>query len=282
VNLSTRFIALLVVTVLVGIGMNSAVASADTPETTWDHVNVALVDSTVYHDVSLAWKLEGYSLEITKSDGERINVGPMAVTKITDRNGLDITNDVADLSPATNAKFALLGDKKTIPFQFKAMFLAGVSGVLTNTDDSHKPLGAVLVATRIALDERAHFSLFYRRQQVAESISAGGGSFSTNAHEIHLLLGLRTTHPRRNNNYGYMEAGVALINFDQRYDNNSNSWVSNNSNEVGLTLQGGVVIPFSENFAVDLSGILEYRPSLVIDGGESGIMVGLNVALVNF
>jgi len=90
------------------------------------------------------------------------------------------------------------------------------------------------------------------------------------------------THPRRNDNYGYMEAGVILINFDQRFDNENKVWISDDTGDLGVVVQGGVAIPISENFAIDLNGILEYRPSLIIHGGESAILLGLNIALAYF
>ena len=48
-------------------------------------------------------------------------------------------------------------------------------------------------------------------------LSAAGETFSTDAYEIPLMLGMRMTHPRRNNNYGYMEAGVIFVDYDQRF-----------------------------------------------------------------
>jgi len=273
---------ILIVIVLIGSGMTSTTVIADSQEIKWDHVNVALADETVYNDVTVAWKLEGYSMEITRADGVRVNISPTLIAKITDSDGVDITNEVAGLSPATDMSFALLGDEKTIPFQFKIMILAGLSGALTNADDSHKPLGAGYAGARFGFSDKIHASVIYRRQNVVESTSAAGGSFSTDAHEIHLMLGTRMTHPRRNDNYGYMEAGVILINFDQRFDNENKVWISDDTGDLGVVVQGGVAIPISENFAIDLNGILEYRPSLIIHGGESAILLGLNIALAYF
>ena len=135
----------------------------------WEGVTVHTEDGGALENVSVEWILEGYNLRVTAADGSRTVLGPLRVTSIIDAGGRDITNEVAEACPADDVHFALLGDARTVPFTFKAMFEVGCSGAYAIGDGAGGAVGAVYGGLRVAGGERFHVHLAYRRQHLAEA-----------------------------------------------------------------------------------------------------------------
>ena len=82
-----------------------------------------------------------------------------------------------------------------------------------------------------------------------------------------------------NNNFSYVEMGLSLIGYDNRFNEESGAWVGGGVSGPGVTVQGGVVIPFSSRVGLDLGGTFMVRPPLVEDSRDPGLLFGLNAAL---
>lgn len=254
------------------------VASAE-DEQGWTNVTVIMADGTRHENVTVSWALEGYQLALIAQDGTGIMLGPLNIASIQDASGSDITQAVADVCPADDVGFALLGDDRTVPFTFKVMLGAGGSGAMTTGDGSGSPVWAGFAGLRIGGVKRMHLHALYRRQQMAAAYGASGGQVTGASHEIHIMLGYRLKHPLENNNYAYLEAGLALMDYDQKISTAGGGEIPSAGWESGLTVQGGAVLPLSDSFAVDLGALFMVRPPLVEDGGSQGMLFGLNVGL---
>ena len=272
--------AILVFSLAVGLVIPSVTAAADPADpAAWQHVSVTMVDGVEHRDVTLTWALEGYSIKLVSPEGEETLLSPTRIVAILDSGGHEITDQVADASPATDASFALLGEGRVTPFLFDLMLTVGVSGTMNKGEGSFHFGGAALAGARISLGSRTHIHLLYRRQGITEEAHGYGGTISTNANELNLLFGLRLNHPRKNNNYSYIEMGLSLIGYDNRFNEESGAWVGGGVSGPGVTVQGGVVIPFSSRVGLDLGGIFMVRPPLVEDSRDPGLLFGLNAAL---
>ncbi len=245
----------------------------------WHHVSVTTADSTLYEDVSLAWGLSGYSINLTAADGTKTVLSPSQVASIRDSTGADITNAVAEASPADDVGFALIGDERAVPFEFNVLLAAGGTGGLIKGEGSFSPTGAFLAGARISLGSHAHINLMYRRQRVVETVSANAMEISGNTNELHFLVGYRTTPSLQNPNYSYLELGVALIQFSKMFNADRLAWTDDGGSGLGVTLQGGLVIPLSSKVGLDLGGIFMMRPTLVEDISTPGLLIGINAAL---
>ena len=255
-----------------------AVADQPVPRS-WQHVSVTTSEGSLYEDVSLAWGLSGYSINLTAADGTETVLSPSQVASIRDSSGTDITNAVAEASPATDVGFSLIGDERAVPFQFNVLLAAGGTGGLIKGDGNFSPTGAFLAGARINLGSHAHLNLMYRRQRVVETVHTNNTEISANTNELHFLLGYRTTPSLQNPNYSYLELGVALVQFSEMFNADRLDWTDDGGSGLGVTLQGGLVIPLSQKVGLDLGGILMVRPTLVEDTSSPGLLIGINAAL---
>lgn len=253
-------------------------AGQDDP-VSWPHVSVTTISGTNYDDVSVTWTLAGYSIKLTHADGTEIDLRPSQVETIRDSTGLDITNAVAEASGATDVNFALIGDERIVPFEFGLMLTVGGSGAMYQADGGFDPTFAFIGGARASLSSWFYLSAQYRRQRVVEPVHSLGIDVSTDTNELHFLVGFRVTHPRENNNYHYVELGVSVVQFPERFNAERGTWNDSGSTDTGFTLQGGVVFPFSSRVGLDLGGTFMLRPALVEDSTNTGLLLGINVAL---
>jgi hypothetical protein len=114
---------------------------------------------------------------------------------------------------------------------------------------------------------------------LTEAVHSLGGEITSNANELHFLMGFRTNHPRENNNYLFVELGAALIQFEDRFNEEREAWNDKGGTAVGATVQGGVVFALSPRWGLDLSGILMVRPTLIEDSADPGLLFGINLGL---
>ena len=245
----------------------------------WHHVGVTTSEGALHEDVTLAWGLSGYSIILTAADGTETVLSPSQVASIRDSSGADITNAVADASPATDVGFALIGDERAVPFEFSVLLAAGGTGGLIKGDGGFSPTGAIIAGARVSLGSHAHLNFMYRRQRVVETVHTNDTEISGNANELHFLVGYRTTPSLQNPNYSYLEMGVALVQFSRMFNSDRLEWTDDGGSGLGVTLQGGLVLPLSSRVGLDLGGIVMMRPTLVEDISTPGLLVGINAAL---
>ena len=255
-------------------------AFADQPSPrSWHHVSVTTSEGALHEDVTLAWGLSGYSINLTAADGTETVLSPSQVASIRDSSGADITNAVADASPATDVGFALIGDERAVPFEFNVLLAAGGTGGLIKGDGGFSPTGAIIAGARVSLGSHAHLNFMYRRQRVVETVHTNDTEISGNTNELHFLVGYRTTPSLQNPNYSYLEMGVALVQFSRMFNSDRLEWTDDGGSGLGVTLQGGLVLPLSSRVGLDLGGIVMMRPTLVEDISTPGLLVGINAAL---
>ena len=253
--------------------------AGQTDPVSWPHVTVSTTSGTVFEDVTVAWSLAGYSLKITHDDGRESELRPSEVATIRNAAGQDITNTVAEANPATDVNFALIGDQRIIPFEFALMLTGGGSGAMYQAGGDMDPTWSIFGGARISLGSRIYVNAQYRRQRVVEPVHAVGGEVSTDTNELHMMVGFRVTHPRENNNYHYVELGVSVISFPERFNAERGTWNDRGGSGAGFTLQGGVVYPISLRVGLDLGGTFMLRPALIEDSGNTGLLLGINAAL---
>ncbi len=255
-------------------------AFADQPAPrSWHHVSVTTSEGALHEDVTLAWGLSGFSINLTAADGTETVLSPSQVASIRDSSGADITNAVADASPATDVGFALIGDERAVPFEFSVLLAAGGTGGLIKGDGGFSPTGAIIAGARVSLGSHAHLNFMYRRQRVVETVHTNDTEISGNTNEFHFLVGYRTTPSLQNPNYSYLEMGVALVQFSRMFNSDRLEWTDDGGSGLGVTLQGGLVLPLSSRVGLDLGGIVMMRPTLVEDISTPGLLVGINAAL---
>jgi hypothetical protein len=245
----------------------------------WTHVTVLQVGGRVHDDVTLAWALDGFLLELAAGDGTVTSLSPDQVDKVKDGLGRDITDAVGEACPATGITYRLLGQGKNVPFVFAVMGDLGCGSAVTTDSGDLSPLLTLVGGARFSVGERLHLRVGYRRQRLVESTLVSGGDIETDADELHLLLGTRMSHPRENNNYSYLEGGVALIRFDQRFADGSGTVPADDLTGVGATLQGGVVLRLSAHLGLDVGGLVMARPGLIVGSTSRNLMFGINTAL---
>lgn len=245
----------------------------------WPHVSVLQVGGRVYDDVTLSWALDGFLLELATGDGTVTSLSPDQVDKVKDGLGRDITDAVGEACPATGLTYRLLGQGKNVPFVFAVMVDLGCGSAVTTDSGDFSPLATLLGGVRFNASKRLHLRVGYRRQRLVESTSVAGGEIETDADELHLLLGTRMSHPRENNNYSYLEGGVALIRFDERFADGSGTVPADDRTGLGATLQGGVVLRLSAHLGLDVGGLVMARPGLIVESTGPNLMFGVNAAL---
>jgi len=247
-------------------------------ETVWPDCTVEMVDGTVYEHVDVTWKLDGFMLGLRTAGREEINLSPRDVARIHDADGRHITEEVADASPA-DTHFALLGRRRVEPTGLGLAADLGGSLSFTSGFGGFTTAGAVFVGVRQGLSHRVHLRLQYRRQGVREYVPELADPLSVHTHEIALLAGYRPVHPRRNRNYSYLEAGPVLVAWDRRWNGNAGSTVDGGDPAVGFLLRAGVLLRFSDHLGLDLGGFASVRPSVAVDADDTGVVIGLNLAV---
>jgi hypothetical protein len=262
---------------LVGVLPHHATAAPDTA-TSWTHVTVVATDGARHADVSLAWALGGYLLELTGSDGTVSTLAPLQVRAVLAFDGRDITDEVGAACPADDIDFQLLGEGSRVPFVFGAMIDAGFGGAVGNAEDGGSVTPVGLAGVRIAASERVHLRVGVRRLQQAEGTEVSGVNVEAHATDLLVMVGARLKHPRENDNYSYLEGGLVWTHFDQTFDAMGVITANDATNNPGLTVQGGAVLPLGPRLGVDISGLLMLRPSLITDNDHS-LHAGINVAL---
>lgn len=264
-------------TMIVALAMTATAVAAAPPA--WTHATVVTVGGPVHEDVTLTWALDGFLLELTSRDGAVTTLSPDQVDKVKDGLGRDITDEVGAACPATGITYRLLGKGRTVPFRFGIMADVGGGPAWTTGSDDFAPSLAWLGGVRFRVGERAHLRAGYRRCRVVESTSVADSEVEATTDELHLLVGVRMSHPRENNNYSYVEGGVAFIRFDARFAGESGAEPSDDLMDLGATLQGGVVLPLSKRVGLDLGGLAMLRPTLSSSSTGPTLMVGINAAL---
>jgi len=232
-----------------------------------------------HEDVTLAWALDGFLLELTSRDGAVTTLNPDQVDRVKDGLGRDITDEVGAACPATGITYRLLGKGRTVPFTFAIMADAGGGPAWTTGSGDFTPSLAPLGGVRVRLGERVHVRAGYRRHKVAELTAIADREVSSTTDELHLLAGVRMSHPRENNNYSYLEGGVAFIRFDERFGGETGAEPSDDRSAMGAVIQGGVVLPLSKHVGVDVGGLAMLRPTLSSRSTGPLLMVGINAAL---
>lgn len=246
--------------------------------TAWPHVTVVARDGARHADVSLAWALDGYLLELTGRDGAVTTLAPMQVGTVLAADGRDITEEVGRACPATDVDFRLLGAGTRRPFSFTTMADVGGGGVLSNADGAGGPDAVLQAGLRVRAGRSLHVRLGLRRLSLSEGVGATGDVFSATSTDLLLMVGGRLKHPRENDNYSYLEAGVALVHLSDRLGGEDGTESPGGRTESAFAAQGGVVLPLDRTWGLDLGAGLTARPSLRQDG-DLRLELGLNVAL---
>ena len=269
-----HFCALLIlmISLLPAVGL----ASAPAP---WPDCTVTLLDGTVYENVDVAWKLEGFLVRLTTADRREINLNPREIATIHDAEGRHITREVADASPS-DADFAVLGEHKDEPLRLGLSADLGATGGMSGGYSGMVWSGGWFAGARYAFSERFHVRAQYSNYYLREHVPHRSDPMATWTDEVSLLLGYQILHPRRNRNLTYIELGPALVNWRERYDPETGSIIEGGDPGVGGLLRGGVILPVSSRFAVDLGAQFSLRPSVVVGADDLGWVVGVQVAVV--
>ena len=250
-------------------------ASAPAP---WPDCTVTLLDGTVYEHVEVAWKLEGFLVRLTTADRREINLNPREIATIHDAQGRHITQEVADASPA-DAGFPVLGAHKDEPLRLGLSADVGAAGGMSGGYSGMVWSGGWFAGVRYAFAERFHVRAQYSNYYVREHVPHRSSPMETWTDEVSLLLGYQPIHPRRNRNYTYIELGPVLVNWRERYDPETASIIEGGDPGVGGLLRGGVILPVSSRFVVDLGAQFSLRPSVVEGADDLGWVFGVYVAV---
>ena len=261
--------------------MALAMGAAATDDQRWYGVTVITIDGTVYEDVELTWKLDGFLLRLLDANHTETDLNPRIVANIVTADGRDITREVADASPST-ADFTVLGDLSSEPFVLAWSLDAGGSAGFTSGYGGLEASGAWFAGLRRGLGDRFHLRLQYRSQYVRERVPAHGAVLATWTDELSLLVGYRPIHPRRNRNLIYLELGPVAVRWRQGYDPRTGLLVDSDVVEAGVVLRGGVLFPLSSRFGLDVGSVISARPPLASGSDKVGWVLGLNVALAVF
>jgi len=162
----------------------------------WPDCRVLLVDGTVHEHVAVAWKLEGFLIGLTTADRTEINIYPRDVATIHAADGRDITQEVADASPAAMAH-DMFGSRRMEPLEpGLAVDLGGSFGASSGYGGMHAA-GNGFVGVRRPLAPRFHLRAQYTLQRVREDLPDGFGLGAVWTDEVAVLVGYRAIHPRR-------------------------------------------------------------------------------------
>lgn len=244
----------------------------------WPHVTVERKDGSLVRDVTLAWVLDGFLLEATAGDGSVTTLAPSQVRAVLAADGRDVTDEVGAACPARDVDFRLLGSRARRPFLFALMGDAGVGVAVGNSPGGGDPVPVLLGGLRVAVAGPLHVRLGLRRQDLEQAAGTGGGLRSSAGTDLLLLLGGRLRQPRDNDNFAYLEGGVLLARFDERFAGDDGGAVSDERSAAGVLAQGGVVLPLSPTRGVDVGLALMSRPPLIAGTG-SNFAISLNLAL---
>lgn len=255
----------------------AAAAVAATPPA-WDHVKVERRDGTALEDVRLAWVLDGYLLEATAADGSVTTLAPTHVLAVRAADGRDLTAEVGDACPATDVDFRLLGDDARVPFDFGLMVDLGGALALSAAREGGAPRPVLLGGLRAAVGSGAHIRVGLRRQGLVQGAPLGGPVRESASTDFCLLVGGRILHPRENDNYPYVEAGVMLVRFDERFRGDDGRSPSTVMNAAAFLAQGGAVLPLWPGRGLDVGAAVAIRPPL-IEGAGVVYEFSVNVAL---
>lgn len=253
---------------------SATVSAADS----WPHVTVERKDGTIVRDVTLAWVLDGFLLEATAGDGSVTTLAPAQVRAVRGPDGRDLTDEVGAACPAQDVDFSLLGRRARRPFVFAWMGDAGAGLAVGSSPGGGDPVPVLRGGLRVAAGERLHVRLGLRRQHLEQEAAMGGRRRDSASTDLLLLLGGRLKHPRENDNFAYLEGGVLLAGFDERFTGDDAAGVSADRQASGLLAQGGVVLPLSPTRGVDVGLALISRPPL-IEGTGRNLTISLNLAL---
>lgn len=269
-------IVTLAIVTLAGVGAlaASAAAAADA----WSDVTVVRTDGTTVGPGTLVWYLDGMGLRLTAADGTVTTFAPSEVAAIRDARGRDVTQEVADATPA-NVAFGLLGRRRTRPLHLGLSADAGGSVGLDSGYGGVQAVGAWFAGVRWGALERVHLRVQYRRQRVREPVEASSGVLATWSDEIAMLVGARLVHPRRNNNYSYLEAGPVLVRWQERPDPGTGILAASDDAKLGVLVRGGVIMPLAGRAAMDLGAFLSFRHRLDPADDSPGFTGGLNLAV---
>lgn len=265
--------------VLLLVVMTLATSAWATGPAAWTHVTVLRADGGRLNDVTLAWALGGYLLEAKAADGRVTTLSPDQVRQVLSFDQRDVTDEVDGACPADDIDFHLLGSRKHVPFRFDLMADAGGGVALSNGNGGSHSDGVLVAGVRVAAGDLFHVRLGYRRGRVSEAASTGGAAMEADTGEMLAMVGLRLTRPRENSNFAYLEAGVTLVHYSDRFGRDGAPSAEADLLTISPALQGGVVLPLNRHLGVDLGGFVASRGSLDADAGQTVLRVGATVGV---
>lgn len=253
-------------------------APALPPVTSWPHMTVVFRDGTSIQNVTLTWVLDGYLLEAIVADGTVKTLAPSNVKAVLARDGSDMTDVIGAACPASDVDFRLLGKGARVPFTFSIMGDAGAGLAVGSAKGGGSPVLVLLGGVRAAVGGTMHARLGARRQDLEQVPDVGGAARSSAGTDLLLMLGTRLKDPRENDNFGYLEGGLLLTFFDNRFPGEDGGAEPGTLTAAGLAAQGGVVLPLSPTHGLDIGLAAMSRPAL-IEGTGRCLMLSLNLAL---
>jgi hypothetical protein len=237
-------------------------------------VTVVRHDGTSVRNVTLSWVLDGYLLEAIDGDGTVTTLAPSHVKTVLAPDGTDMTDEVGAACPASDVDFRLLGKGSRTPFKFTIMGDAGAGLAAGSAKGGHSPVPVLLGGLRASLGGRLHARVGLRRQGLKQEPDLGGVAYSSASTDLLVMIGGRLKDPRENDNYAYLEGGLLLVRFDERFGDGTDL----GRDAHGVAAQGGVVLPLSAGLGVDVGVTAMSRPPLLAGAGH-GLMISFNVAL---
>jgi hypothetical protein len=265
--------------VLLLVAMTLATAALGAAPAAWTHVTVLRADGGRLADVTLAWALGGYLLEAKTADGQVTTLSPDQVRQVLSFDERDLTDEVGAACPADDIDFHLLGSRKHVPFRFALMADAGGGVALSNGNGGSKANGALVAGLRVGISDQLHARVGFRGQHASEATSAVGGTMAADTGELLVMMGIRLTRPRENNNYAYLEAGVSLVHYSDRFGADGRSLADADLVTISPALQGGVVLPLNRHVGVDIGGFVSSRGSLDAAAEQTVLSVGATVGV---
>jgi hypothetical protein len=244
----------------------------------WPGVTVVCRDGTRLDGVDLAWSRDGFLLRAARPRGDEVTLAPADVLRVFGPDGSDLTDAVGAACPATGITYTLLGRGSRVPFTFSFMGDLGGGLALDTADGGGDPVGVLLGGLRMGVAPPLHVRVGVRRLPLAELGAVTGTRVETWGTDLLLLVGARLQNPRENDNYAYVEGGLALIHVGARVPGPGAVGRDLERDFTAPVVQGGVVLPLSPSLGVDLGVTIEYRPSLV-EGRDEYLLAGANVAL---
>lgn len=265
--------------VLLLVAMTLATSALAATPAAWTHVTVLRADGGRLDDVTLTWALGGYLLEAMAADGKVTTLSPDQVRQVLGFDQRDLTDEVGAACPADDIDFQMLGSRKHVPFRFALMADAGGGVALSNGNGGSNVNGALVAGLRVGISDQLHARVGFRGQHASEATSLVGGTMAADTGALLVMLGLRLNHPRENNNYAYLEAGIALVHYSDRFGADGRLLADADLVTISPALQGGVVLPLSRHVGVDIGGFVASRGSLDAVTGQTILSVGATVGV---